>query len=90
MNFLIKFQTSCSRRLIDLGEIYWLAAVVLHMGYNISSRSTAELHSYIIMTSPKNFLLSKLKIRRSEKIFLHAEKRIMDMFFWLDCLNIVL
>ena len=38
----------------------------------------------------KKFLLSKLKIRRSEKFFLHAEKRIMDMLFWLDCLNIVL
>ena len=50
-------------------------------------RGNEPIHSYNLW---KKSLPSKLEIRRTEKFFHHTEKKIVGMFFCLDCLNMVL
>ena len=54
---------------------------------NISSRKSVEIDLSHVMTSQKNFLLSKNEIRMAEKKFLNACKNFLNICFCLHCLN---
>ena len=80
VNFCVNFQTNSTRTHNYLGKIYWLGVVVLHMGYNISSRSSSEMNFDGVMSKHLEIYLAIQKIGGVRFLNFSNEENIFKTF----------
>ena len=80
VNFCVNFQTNSTRTHNYLGKIYWLGVVVLHMGYNISSRSSSEMNFDGVISKHLEIYLAIQKIGGVRFLNFSNEENIFKTF----------